>query len=219
MEVQTKVSKKVSFEEYKDWITKYVNNNDTREINFQNDVVKRLLENLSMQYSVIYVDTKGSDSRNHDYYKYSGKYIDNKGREKPTTPDLLVAENWNWYNVNNDKIRYIATLEVKSPYSNNAIYKKDFIDYLEPWKRQLCRHLSASEICMVIYTDAFKWEFYKKSNQSELEMLSPPEKTICLVNRVKKGRVYTWEWKNDKEVKNDFETLLLTLKDVLGIEK
>ena len=42
----------VSFEEYKNWINKYINNHDTREINFQNDVLKRLLEKLFSQITI-----------------------------------------------------------------------------------------------------------------------------------------------------------------------
>lgn len=32
-----------SFAEYKSWIDKFINNHDTREINFQNDVVKKII--------------------------------------------------------------------------------------------------------------------------------------------------------------------------------
>lgn len=34
----------IEVQEYKSWIDKFINRNDNREINYQNDVVKRLLE-------------------------------------------------------------------------------------------------------------------------------------------------------------------------------
>lgn len=115
----------VDFNTYQGWIQKYINNHDTREINFQNDVVKRLLEQLYPLYDIVCVDTKGGNSKLHDYYMYSGLYIDSKdGKKKPTTPDLLICKDWDWYNKDNDNIIYIATVEVKSPCSREAIYKK-----------------------------------------------------------------------------------------------
>ena len=60
----------VDFNTYQGWIQKYINNHDTREINFQNDVVKRLLEQLYPLYDIVCVDTKGGNSKLHDYYMY-----------------------------------------------------------------------------------------------------------------------------------------------------
>lgn len=180
----------VDFNSYQNWIQKYINNHDTREINFQNDVVKRLLENLYPSYDIVCVDTKGCDSETHDYYKYSGSYIDPKdNKKKPTTPDLLICKNWDWYNKNNDKIIYLATVEVKSPYGAEAIYKKDFENYYEGWKLKISRHLSAEEVNVVIFTDTFKWDFF-------VEHYSEPE-TIELVNRKRIGRGYSYEWRDD----------------------
>ena len=92
----------ICFAEYKKWINKYVQNNDTREINFQNDVIKRLIEKLFPMYDVVNVGTKGSNTGKHDYNHYSGTYIDDRGCQKPTTPDILIARNWNWYNIEYD---------------------------------------------------------------------------------------------------------------------
>lgn len=195
----------VEFEEYRNWIEKYVNNHDTREINFQNDVVKRLLERLYPKYDVISVDTKGSSSKNHDYYAYSGRYKDEKGKEKPTTPDLLICSKWDWYNRDNNEIVYIATVEVKSPFGLDAIYKKDFIDYKPFWYTKIKRHLSAKKINRVIFTDTFKWEFYRKTLESHEE--------IVLVDRIPRRKGYTYKWRDD--VENEFKNLKKKLQEFL----
>ena len=196
-----------SAEEYKSWIEKYINNHDTREINFQYDVVKRLLERIFPEYDIVSVDTKGCNTENHNYYAYSGKYVDEMGREKPTTPDLLVCKNWDWYNVENDTITYIATVEVKSPYSSEAIYKKEREEYPFRWKTKIETHLSAQRIQKVIFTDTFKWEFYENSFQEA--------DSIELVNRKKAGKGYTFEWKEDAA--KQFEKLLDRLKGFLKV--
>lgn len=48
----------IPFTEYKKWIDKYIRNNDTREINFQNDVIKRLIL-LSENYDDANKNNKG----------------------------------------------------------------------------------------------------------------------------------------------------------------
>ncbi len=176
---------KIDFQEYQCWINKYVNNHDTREINFQNDVVKRLLEKLFPKYDIVCVDTKGCNSTNHNYYAYSGKYTDS-GTIKPTTPDLLICKNWDWYNVINKNIQYIATVEIKSPYGLEAIHKKDYKEYSDKLKKKIHTHLEAENIEKVILTDTFKWEFYIKGNNKPT--------TIMLVDTIKKGRGYTYKW-------------------------
>lgn len=181
----------VSFAEYKSWIDKFINNHDTREINFQNDVVKKLLEKLFLEYDIVSVDTKGRESKRHDYYAYSRKYEDAKGRTKPTTPDLLVCNNWDWYNKNNDKIKYIATVEVKSPYSSQAIYKKTFSEYPEDLKIKINRHLSAEKVNKVVLTDTYSWVFF--------EEVYKESEHISFVYRVPFKNGYTYEWYDDAE--------------------
>lgn len=205
VQVDGEADMNVNFEEYRSWIQKYIKNNDTREINFQNDVVKRLLEKLYPDYDVICVDTKGCDSKRHDYYAYSGSYKDDKGKKKPATPDLLICQNWDWYNKDNNNITYIATVEVKSPYGSEAIYKKEFKDYFPHSRTQIEQHLAAKKINKVIYTDTLKWEFYEKTLDSH--------KDIMLVDRIRKGRGYTFMWKKDAE--KEFQNLLEELKRFL----
>lgn len=192
----------VSFEEYRRWVQKYDNNHDTREINYQNDVVKRLLEKLYPEYDVVDVSIKGRGSKNHDYFAYSGGYIDSKGIKKPTTPDLLVCKYWDWYNVGRDDIIYLATIEVKSPYSREAVYRKHFEDYTEFRRTKIERHLSAKKVHKVILTDALKWEFYDKTLDSR--------KPIVLAN-YNQGRIYEWKEDADSEfqtLKNELQTFL-----------
>ena len=189
----------VSFEEYKNWISKYINNHDTREINFQNDVVKRLLEKLFPKYDIVSVDTKCCESKRHNYYAYSGVYTDKKKKLKPTTPDLLVCQNWDWYNNGNNNIKYISTIEVKSPYSTQAIYKKSTNEYSCELRTKIERHLSAEKINKVILTDTLSWVFFEEKYDAS--------ETISLVNRIPKGRGYTYEWCIDAE--NIFKNILI----------
>lgn len=196
----------VEAQEYKSWIEKFINRNDNREINYQNDVVKCLLEKLFEEYDIVYVDTKGPDSEKHDYQVYSGMYVDENegGKVKPTTPDLLICKDWNWYNKKNESIQYIATVEVKSPFLE-PIYKRNKEEYPDSVKRKVERHLTATKIKKVIYTDAFKWDFYVATYDNY--------ETIELVERVKKGRGYTFKWRDDFE--KQFATLKAKLKDFL----
>lgn len=173
------------FKDYKAWVQKYVDNHDTREINFQNNVVKRLLEEMYPDYDVVYVDTKGPESKKHDYREYSGEYRSVQGTLKPTTPDLLICKNWDWYNKDNKDITYLATVEVKSPYGPEAVYKTQ-LDY---FKEKIDRHLSAKAIDRVILTDALKWVFYTVTSN-----VRKPEDVITLVDLVKAGRGYTYKW-------------------------
>lgn len=195
----------ISFTEYKKWIDKYIRNNDTREINFQNDVIKRLIERLFPHYDVVNVGTKGSDSRKHNYYHYSGRYTDKSGRVKPTTPDILIAQNWNWYNIQyEDEINYIATIEVKSPYGSQAVYKSD----CQKCPTQIENHLYAEKIDKVIYTDSFVWRFYKRDN------LDKPTQ-FCFVNKKNVRRGCTFEWKTYDQAQEVFDKLIEELKKFL----
>lgn len=162
----------MDYETYKKYILKFINNHDTREINFQNDVIKKFLETVFEEYDVVSVDTKGCDTNNHDYLAYSGMYKDDNNKLKPTTPDLLICKNWDWYNKENKNIKYFATIEVKSPFGSEAIYKKDFKDYPEKWKEKIVMHLSAREIKHVIFTDTFKWVFLKENIRNLIQQLN-----------------------------------------------
>ena len=62
-----------------------------------------------------------------------------------------------------------------------------------------------AEVNKVIYTDTFKWEFYEQTLDSHRD--------IILVDRIRKGRGYTYKWKNDAE--NEFHNLLEKLKRFL----
>lgn len=195
----------ICFAEYKEWIDKYIHNNDTREINFQNDVIKKLIEKLFPMYDVVNVGTKGSCTDKHDYNHYSGIYKDDLGREKPTTPDILIARNWNWYNVEyENEINYIATIEVKSPFGNEAIYKSD----RNECPIQIKRHLSAKKIDKVIYTDSFEWRFYTQDESDKPEHVS-------FVNKKRIGRGYIYEWKTDAQAQEEFDKLIKKLKNFL----
>lgn len=178
----------VTFDEYTSWFEKYKNNNDIREINFQNEVVKPFLRGVCNDLDVEVCDKKGPDTKKHDYLQYCGTYIDERsGKEKTVTPDLIIAKNWNWLNKENE-VDYRAIVEVKSPYQN-PIFHKNYNDYSDALKKSLERHLSARKNDKVILTDTMKWEFYKKSDG-----LKPIQ-----VFRLYELRGSKWEWKKGTE--------------------
>ena len=157
-------TKDVTFDEYKKWFNKYRDNNDTREINFQNGIVRKFIEDMFPTLDVEDVSKKGPYTKNHDYLQYCGTYINDSGNKMATTPDLVIAKDWNWLNKENT-VDYRAVVEVKSPYSRKeCIYNKDYEEYKECIKTKLRRHLSSTNNNKLIFTDTMKWEFYTKDD-------------------------------------------------------
>ena len=155
--------KNITFNEYVRMIEKWKNNNDFREINIQNEVVKPFIEALGDEFDVIDVSIKGRESKNHDYLAYCGTY-ESGGKKKATTPDLIITKNWNWRNREN-KVKYYCSVEVKSPFLNVRLYDKEkYSDFL---KAKINRHLSAKENHKLILTDGIKWEFYEKQKEKK----------------------------------------------------
>ncbi|MCM3574733.1 hypothetical protein M3172_16165 [Mesobacillus subterraneus] len=189
---------KVTFDDYKRWFEKYKKNNDVREINFQNEVVKKFISAICADLDVENSEKKGPDTNKHDYLQYCGTYIDKTGKEKAFTPDLVITKNWNWLNKEND-VEYRAVVEVKSPYLQ-PIYKKDYEKYGENLKKELRCHLSAKNNDKVILTDAMKWEFYKR-NEEYNDLV--PIRTFRLYDL--SGGRGKWEWKKGEQgiVEND----------------
>ena len=107
--------------------------------------------------------------------------------------------------IKTNRIIYLATVEVKSPFGSEAIYKKDFSNYYQSWYEKIGQHLAAKKIDKVIFTDTFKWEFYKENLDSHKE--------IVLVDRIQKGRGYTYKWKDDAET--EFNNLKKKLEEFL----
>lgn len=200
-------SNDVTFDEYTSWFEKYKNKNDFREINFQNEVVKPFIRGICNDLDVEVTDKKGPDSSKHDYFQYCGTYIDEKnGKEKAVTPDLVIAQNWNWLN-NENHVDYRAVVEVKSPYSNERIYNKDYKKYDDNFIKKLECHLSAKNNSKLILTDAMKWEFYIKN---EKDKKTEPIRIFKLYDLYSGGK---WEWK-----KEEFEELKNFLKEFLNRE-
>lgn len=200
----------VYFDDYKGWFEKYKKNNDGREINIQNEIVKRFISAICADLDVEYSEKKGPNTDKHDYLQYCGTYIDKTGKEKASTPDLVIAKDWNWLNKENN-VDYRAVVEVKSPYQQQPIYNKDYDKYGERLKNELRRHLSAKNNNKVILTDAMKWEFYKKNGEDN-ELV--PIRTFRLYD-LYGGR---WAWKKGEQAKSpieEFEELKDFLKEFL----
>lgn len=184
----------VTFDEYKMWFEKYKENGDERELKTQNEIVKKFLDAMFPELDVEDCANKGPDSPKHDYCQYCGTYIDNKtGKEKPSTPDLVIAPKWHWENKKNI-VDYRAVVEVKSPYLQ-AIYHKNYENYGSDLRDKLSCHLSAKNNDKVILTDSLKWEFYEKNEESDNLI---PIKTFRLYDLLNnRGK---WEWKKGKKV-------------------
>ncbi|MBT2218009.1 hypothetical protein KK120_19595 [Virgibacillus dakarensis] len=121
----------ITFNEYKGIFEKYKNNNDTREITFQNELVKPFIRGVRNDLDVEGCDTKGP-TQIHDYLQYCGTYTIN-GNEKSVTPDLVITKDWNWLN-RDFSLDYRAVVEVKSPFLKDRIYSKEYEDYSEEFK-------------------------------------------------------------------------------------
>lgn len=195
----------ITFNEYKGIFEKYKNNNDTREITFQNELVKPFIRGVRNDLDVESCDTKLRTEK-HDYLQYCGTYID-KNEKKAATPDLVITKEWNWLN-REYSLDYRAVVEVKSPFAKKDImYNKNYKDYGEHLCKELKRHLSATINNKVILTDALKWEFYKRSGGGN-ELI--PIRTIELYNLID-GRGH-WKW----DSVDSFNSLKYYLKDFLG---
>lgn len=189
----------ITFNEYKGWLEKYRENNDVREINIQNEIVKKLINNICTDLEVVYSDKKGPNTSKHDYFQYCGTYIGKKGEKKAVTPDLVIAKNWNWLNTK-IYVDYRAVVEVKSPFLEQRIYDKDYKKYVGKIKNELRRHLSAKNNNKVILTDALKWEFYTKNELVPLKTF----RLYDLLNNDDK-----WDWKKSEQDFTDLKEFLM----------
>lgn len=186
---------------YKNLVDKCIKQNDTREATLQGDVVKPFINKLCENLDIVDVSykgpVKGTRTDYHDYLQYCGTYKDKNNNDKPTTPDLVIAKDWNWYNIKNE-VDYRAVVEVKSFTGKQPIFNKDFKSYDEELQKQLKRHLSAKKNKKIILTDCLKWEFYISEN-SENDLI--PIKSISLIDFQKEVRRSTWEWKEGRKAK------------------
>ena len=152
-----------SYIEYKKLVNKYAEK-DSRELNFQNRVIICMLEKFLINTDIEVVDT----STLYHRYKRNSKTIDNSqftGKNSNgkylAPPDLLLVRNWNIDNVNN-KVEYIAAIEVKSPKAPEKIWGKKFGKYYERIRKEVRAHLSVHS--KVILTDCYRWQFFNSKD-------------------------------------------------------
>lgn len=97
---------------------------DSRERMFQDYIISPFLQRVLADYEIVPVDIKVS-GKAHDYGKYCGEYgshdKDGKTLRFIETPDLCVAKGWKWIN-DDGKTDYIATVEIKTPLSDNEFW-------------------------------------------------------------------------------------------------
>lgn len=149
-----------SYNYYQKLCNKY-NERDSRELNYQNRIIIVFLEKLFINTVIDVVDVSSlyyrgpKSSKKHDNFQYS--------KRGKAPPDLLITKNWNLHNKEN-KVDYIAAIEIKSPMSNESIYNKSLLKYQGHVKNQLESHLSANS--KVILTDCYRWQFFSRAEAS-----------------------------------------------------
>ena len=150
----------LNFDDYIELLDRQKNNQDVREEAIQYNVIRVFLQSIFQEFD-IEATSKQERASIHNYLDYCGSYIDEKtGRTKKWTPDLVIAKNWNWDNVNNN-VEYKCVVEVKSPFL-------DPITGQNPEKYgcldEVKSHLKAQKNNKVILTDGVTWVFYDKEH-------------------------------------------------------
>lgn len=151
-------SNQFSFNEYITIVDKYVRA-DVREINFQNRVVLQLLDKVFLNESEITVIDISTQYKNKEVEGYHTRAY----YAWVHTPDLLIAKNWNYANVNMDKDDFLAVVEIKSPIldpiSKNKQHTWDEVnEYMKKGSK-------------VILTDCYRWYFFEKGKDLEIFVL------------------------------------------------
>lgn len=158
---------------------------DSREINFQNEIVKPFLRSIVPEFFIEDISTYYKSTEIHDRSKYVN-LTDNESNFK-SQPDLIICSNWHTDNRNND-LGYKATVEVKTPYNEDRIYSINYEKYDKQIK-QVDIYIKSEKVNKVILTDTLKWEFYYKSSKR-------PLKTIMLCEIIN-GNNNNWIWKDE----------------------
>lgn len=152
-----------SYKDYNKIINKYLEK-DSRELNFQNRAIVCMLEKLLINTDIEVVDTSvlyyrgKKNSKNLINSQFTGKRSNGK---YSAPPDLLLVRNWNIDNKNN-KVEYLAAIEIKSPNSKEQIHGKDFENYDQHVKDEMSAHLSVN--AKVVLTDCYRWQFFNNKD-------------------------------------------------------
>jgi len=97
---------------------------ESRERILQEFIIGPFIQSLLPDKDVVPVDTKVS-GKIHNYELYCGKYgytKNNKTIITTETPDLCISNDWIWLNDGKSRKDYIATVEIKTVYSNNEYW-------------------------------------------------------------------------------------------------
>ena len=156
------------YEAYKDIVDKYIEK-DSRELNFQNRAILVMLETILLDTDVEVVDT----SILYDRGKRNSPTLKNRQftAKYSAPPDLLLVRNWHLNNRDN-KVEYLAAIEVKSPRSTEAISGKKVQNYNKNTIKQVFKTLSLETIPLVILTDSCRWHFLREEEDLNNASLS-----------------------------------------------
>ncbi|MBR1555286.1 MAG: hypothetical protein IJ644_07845 [Oscillospiraceae bacterium] len=159
----------MQFKEYQALVEKYIAH-DCREVNFQNRVILIFLESLlkdkkSIEIVDVSTQYKNRETKLHTRKEYAGQ----------STPDLLIAENWDYNNKNNSNINYLAVVEIKIPKVSemtNVHTKSEIECYMNLGRK-------------VILTNCYQWDFYIPQQSNSV-------KTVSLYHENKWNDIQQW---------------------------
>lgn len=94
---------------------------DSRERVLQEYIISPFIQSVLDDYDVVPVDIKVNGNR-HDYSLYCGYYGYQGNVITSEPPDICIAKNWKWINESKTKSDYVATVEVKTVFSENVFW-------------------------------------------------------------------------------------------------
>lgn len=161
---ENKIPIALSYQMYKNSVDKYLEF-DARELNFQNRVIIPMLEQLLANTDIDVIDTSSLFYRG----QHNSRTLDNSQFMTLgcSPPDLVLARNWHIDNVNN-KVEYLAAIEIKSPSSKEKICGISFDKYNKHIEKEVTGYLNSKCIDRVILTDCKRWQFFENQyNETE----------------------------------------------------
>lgn len=184
------INENPSFEDYLKKVIR-ISEDNPREINYQLEIVKPLLEKLLSGHQIPDTSQNSNDTARHtrEHYTLPGH----------TAPDLLIAKEYQYDNNSDEapKTEIIAAIEIKTPYSDEMTG-----DDLNNYKIHLLYELALYiyKDSQVIATNCRRWQFFRKANNESFDESVPP-----ILERYNKN-------KNKKPDNSDFQELIKQLK-------
>ncbi len=144
-----------SFEWYLNKIIK-ISEESPKEINYQLEIIKPLLEEILPQYQVVDTSGNSADTTKHTRKAYT--------LESHAAPDLLIAKNYKYDNKKKEPPEIHAVVEVKEQ-SSTEMFNRDIDGYSDHLIYEVGLYLSMSEDRRVIATNCRRWHFFERTEE------------------------------------------------------